>query len=82
MKRKAGIAPAPISCQSGFEGKRTDGIQLPMKGAMSHAIKELISSIPILIPSETTPNRVHVPITKMASSSAVSPGNRERAITP
>lgn len=60
----------PTSCQRGFEGKRTDGIQLPIKGAMSHAIKELISSIPILRPSEATPNRVPGPITKMASSSA------------
>ena len=60
----------PTSCQRGFEGKRTDGIQLPIKGAMSHATKELISSIPILRPSEATPNRVLAPITKMASSSA------------
>jgi len=70
MERKAGIAPAPTSCQRGFEGRRTDGIQLPIKGAMSHATKELISSIPIQRPSEATPNRVPAPITKMASSSA------------
>jgi|GEM_PF-3537135 len=60
----------PTSCKRGFEGKRTDGIQLPIKGAMSHATKELIRSIPIQRPSEATPNRVPAPITKMASSSA------------
>ena len=78
---KAGTAPIPKSCQIGFDGNRKAGIQFPNKGANNQAMIELMKSMPIRRPSVDMPNKAHAPITRIASNSAESPGNKVRAIT-
>ena len=75
------MAPIPKSFQIGFDGNRNAGIQFPIMGANNQAMIELMKSMLIRRPSVAMPKSVQAPVTRIASNSAESPGNKVRAIT-